>query len=314
MRDLRTYGLVSAIALIALATLLISPPTQAAKTIPEKAVSASADRTTEPSAKADKETRESAYEKLRLDNKLVIKRPAPEEPIPAPAPEVPVPEEPAPASIPAPAPIPAPALEPELNQEQEAGAPARAEEAGVPVLPGRFRKARVQEARSPEPPEEEASAPAPPVVAPPAPAPLPKPTDTRLLLTVPRLGLADITVGDSPKQSYLDQEGIMHLSETGFPFKRNSNTYIAGHAGDFGGSRIPNVFRNLNSLRQEDLIALRDANGKVYNYRVYERLVVNPRDVWVTDPIPGKKIVSLQTCFPAPTYEKRLIVRGELVK
>ncbi len=98
----------------------------------------------------------------------------------------------------------------------------------------------------------------------------------------------------------------MHLSGTGFPFKRNSNTYIAGHAGDFGGSRIPNVFRNL--------IALRDTNDKVYNYRVYERLVVNPRDVWVTDPIPGKKIISLQTCFPAPTYEKRLVVRGELVK
>ncbi|MEJ7871908.1 MAG: class E sortase [Rubrobacteraceae bacterium] len=191
-----------------------------------------------------------------------------------------------------------------MDQEQVAEAPARAEEAGVPVLPGRFREARVQEVPAPAPPE----------VAPPAPAPVPKPTDTRLLLTVPRLGLTDITVGDSPKQSYLDREGIMHLSGTGFPFKRNSNTYIAGHAGDFGRSRIPNVFRNLNSLRQGDLIALRDANGKTYNYRVYNRLVVNPRDVWVTDPIPGKKIVSLQTCFPAPTYEKRLIVRGELVK
>ncbi len=304
MRDLRTYGLVSAIVLIALATLLVSPSTQAAKTIPEKAVFPAADQTTKPSAKADKETRESAYEKLRLDNKLVIERPAPEEPIPAPAPEEPVPEEPAPASIPAPAPVPTPTPEPELNQKQRARTPARVEEAGMPVLPDRFREARVQKP----------SAPAPPVVAPPAPAPMPKPTDTRLLLTVPRLGLTDITVGDSPKQSYLDREGIMHLSGTGFPFKRNSNTYIAGHAGDFGGSRIPNVFRNLNSLRQEDLIALRDANGKVYNYRVYERLVVNPRDVWVTDPIPGKKIVSLQTCFPAPTYEKRLIVRGELVK
>jgi len=200
-----------------------------------------------------------------------------------------------------------------LDQEQVAEAPARAEEAGVPVLPGRFREDRVQEARSPEPPEEEASAPAPPEVAPPAPAPLPKPTDTRLLLTVPRLGLADITVGDSPKQSYLDQEGIMHLSETGFPFKRNSNTYIAGHAGDFGGSRVPHVFRNLNSLRQgPHRPPRRQRQGlQLPRLRAPHR---QPRDVWVPDPIPGKKIVSLQTCFPAPTYEKRLIVRGELVK
>ncbi len=81
----------------------------------------------------------------------------------------------------------------------------------------------------------------------------------------------------------------MHLSETGFPFKRNSNTYIAGHAGDFGGSRIPNVFRNLNSLRQGDLIALRDANGKVYNYRVYERLIVNPATSGSPTPSPARR-------------------------
>ncbi|MCA1728283.1 MAG: sortase [Actinobacteria bacterium] len=50
------------------------------------------------------------------------------------------------------------------------------------------------------------------------------------------------------------------------------------------------------------------------NYRIYERIVVSPRDVWVKEPVAGKKIVSLQSCIPAPTYEKRLIVRGELMK
>ncbi len=121
-------------------------------------------------------------------------------------------------------------------------------------------------------------------------------------------------VRDSPEQACLDREGIMHLSGTGFPYERGSNKYIAGHAGDFDTSRIPNVFRNLKNLRRGDLILLRDATGRTYNYRVYERLLLTPHDVWGTKPVAGKKIVSLQTCFPAPTFNKRLIVRGELVQ
>jgi sortase A len=132
------------------------------------------------------------------------------------------------------------------------------------------------------------------------------------LLSVPRLGLENVLVGDALGQAYLDREGIMHLSGTGFPYQRGSNTYIAGHA-DYPASRIPSIFRNLQSLRQRDHIILRDATGKTYDYRVYGRFVVPPYDVWVTKPVAGKQIVSLQTCFPAPTFHKRLIVRGELV-
>jgi sortase A len=133
-----------------------------------------------------------------------------------------------------------------------------------------------------------------------------------LLLSIPRLGLENLPVGDSREQSYLDRQGIMHLSGTGFPYKRGSNTYIAGHAGGYNASRTPNVFRNLHNLRRGDHIILSDATGKTYDYRVYKGLLVSPRDVWVTQPVRGKQIVSLQTCFPAPTFEKRLIIRGEL--
>jgi sortase A len=129
--------------------------------------------------------------------------------------------------------------------------------------------------------------------------------ENRLSLTVPRLRLQNVMVGDSREQSYLDREGIMHLLGTGFPYQRDSNTYIAGHAGG--------VFRDLHNLRQGDRIVVRDAMGRTYDHRVYERLLVGPYDAWVTKPVTGKRIVSLQTCFPAPTFEKRLVVRGELV-
>ncbi len=105
----------------------------------------------------------------------------------------------------------------------------------------------------------------------------------------------------------------MHLTDTGFPYQRGSNTYIVGHAGDFDASRIPNPFKNLKDLRPGDTVTLRDSTGSSYDYRIYDRFLVDPTDVWVTEPIAGRNIISLQTCFPEPTFEKRLIVRGQLV-
>jgi hypothetical protein len=40
---------------------------------------------------------------------------------------------------------------------------------------------------------------------------------------------------------------------------------------------------------------------------------MGPYDYWVTQPLPGERVVSLQTCWPAPTCERHLIVRTELV-
>lgn len=54
-----------------------------------------------------------------------------------------------------------------------------------------------------------------------------EPHDNWLLLSVSRLGLENVPVRDSCEQSYLDREGTMHLSGTGFPYERGSNTYIS---------------------------------------------------------------------------------------
>ena len=53
--------------------------------------------------------------------------------------------------------------------------------------------------------------------------------------------------------------------------------------------------------------------GSSYYYRIYDRFLVDPTNIWVTESVAGKNIVSLQTCFPEPTFEKSLIVRGQLV-
>lgn len=140
------------------------------------------------------------------------------------------------------------------------------------------------------------------------------PKDKTLSVTIPRLGLKDVRMPTSSAQSVLDRNGIMHLSGTGFPWQRLSNTYIAGHAQGYAGSRVPRVFEDLEDLRDGDRIIVRDANGDSYTYEVYKKLIVSPTDYWVTEPIKGKKVVTLQTCWPAPSYGQRLIVRAEIVR
>lgn len=134
-----------------------------------------------------------------------------------------------------------------------------------------------------------------------------------LSLSVPRIGLNNIPVPTTEDQTVLDKEGIIHLPQTGFPSQAGSNTYIAGHAVGYAYSRLPYVFYDLDKLRPGDEIFMRDSTGKTYTYRVYESFIVWPEDYWVTYPIPGKTTITLQTCTPVPTFEKRLIVRGELV-
>jgi sortase A len=72
--------------------------------------------------------------------------------------------------------------------------------------------------------------------------------------------------------------------------------------------------RDLEDMKKGDRVTVRDASGKTYKYRVYERMIVDPDDFWVTRPVKDKKIISLQTCWPEPSFEKRLIVRAEIVK
>ena len=297
-------GLFAALMLVALVTLAALPTTQAATTeprpaeaLPERAAVPATEKASK-SSRADKVARKSVHDKLSL-NKLTIKRPPPKKP--APAPKL------------------------EQNEKKAERAPqAEAEAASVSVLPGQPRKApgrrapkqepSKQEPSKQEPPKKKASSWEAPEGRQNAPARADIPHNARLLLSIPRLGMEDVTIGDSSEQAHLDREGIMHLSGTGFPYQRGSNTCIVGHAGDYYTSRAPNPFRNLKELRLGDLIALRDATGKTYNYRIYDRFVVAPRDVWVMNPVAGKDVVTFQTCFPAPVFDKRLIVRGELVR
>jgi sortase A len=106
-------------------------------------------------------------------------------------------------------------------------------------------------------------------------------------------------------------DGTLHAKGTGFPWQQGANTYIAGHRLGFPGTKSYLVFWDLDKLENGDEVILTDANGTRYTYEVFKEFVVNPDAYYVTQPVAGRSIVTLQTCT-LPDYSQRLIVQAEL--
>src|SRR5215213_2235731 len=109
---------------------------------------------------------------------------------------------------------------------------------------------------------------------------------------------------------FRDYAGV-HLRDTGFPWQKNANVYIAGHRIGFPGTDSNLAFYDLEDLKKGDKVYLKDAEGRKYTYQVFKKLVVPPTDLSVLRPIKGKNIVSLQTCT-LPDYTQRVVYQAEL--
>ena len=144
---------------------------------------------------------------------------------------------------------------------------------------------------------------------------IPVPEDKTLWVTVPKMNRVQnvpmpSTVGDD-EESLKAFAGI-HLQGTGFPWQEEANVYIAGHRLGYPNTSSFLAFWDLNNVKKGDEVYVTDAMGRSYTYRVFKELVVNPSDLFVTQPVRGKNIITLQTCT-LPDYSQRLIVQAEKV-
>lgn len=135
-----------------------------------------------------------------------------------------------------------------------------------------------------------------------------------MTLTIPSIGLENAPVLDSDTKSALDR-GVVHLPDTSMPWSDTPerNVYLAGHRLGWPGTGSRLIFYRLDELTGGERITLRGPNGKKYDYRVLEKLTVGPRDRWVTGRVKDRNLLTLQTCTPIPTFQKRLIVRAERI-
>ena len=141
------------------------------------------------------------------------------------------------------------------------------------------------------------------------------PDDPTLNITVPsmeRIKDAPIpdTAGDD-EDSLREFAGI-HLEGTGFPWQEEANVYIAGHRLGYPNTPSFLAFWDIDNMAEGDQIFVEDANGREYTYEVFQLLEVEPTDLFVTEPLEGKNILTLQTCT-LPDYARRVVVQAELV-
>ena len=134
-----------------------------------------------------------------------------------------------------------------------------------------------------------------------------------LTLTLPSLGVRNAPVYDSDSSRALEA-GVGHVPETSMPWDggEQRNTYLAAHRLGYPGTGSRLLFYELDKLQQGDEVVLR-GKGKTYRYKVSEVLVVDPDDSWVMGQVRGRDMVTLQTCTPVPTFEKRLVIRADRV-
>ena len=133
-------------------------------------------------------------------------------------------------------------------------------------------------------------------------------------LTIHSIGVYNAPVFDSDSQWAL-ATGVAHVPETSLPWSQSAqrNVYLAGHRMGFRGTWSRMIFYNLDKLKEGDKVVLKDRTGRPYEYRVSETFLAEPADSWVMGQVRGRDMVTLQTCTPIPTFEKRLIVRADRV-
>lgn len=121
------------------------------------------------------------------------------------------------------------------------------------------------------------------------------PEDPSLYLTVPKLGVYGHTVRNDDSAAALDK-GAVKIPSTGFPWEKNANTYVAGHRVGYRDTESYYQFLELPSMKKGDEVILEDGDGGKYVYEVTEVFAVEPHETWVTEPVAGKDMVTLQTC------------------
>lgn len=138
------------------------------------------------------------------------------------------------------------------------------------------------------------------------------PTYTDFHLLIPSLDISAPVIADvngKNKETYFKalQGGVAHFNGTAKPGE-NSNVFIFGHssyylwdAGDY-----KTIFKNLEDIKVGDEISLW-YQKKEYKYKVTETKVVEPTEISVLKPTPEEQL-TLMTCVPPGTAEKRLIV------
>jgi len=109
------------------------------------------------------------------------------------------------------------------------------------------------------------------------------------------------------------RSGVVHYADTALP-GQIGNVVVVGHSSDFPWSpgNYKNVFALLDKLVVGDKITVPHKTQR-YTYEVIETKVVKPNDLSVLKKTDQPRL-TLITCYPVGTAQKRLIIVAKLVE
>jgi len=136
-------------------------------------------------------------------------------------------------------------------------------------------------------------------------------------ISIPSLGLNDLPVTANVDSSQEDiyrkalLKALAHFKGTGLPISDiNSNIVIYGHSssGDYYERThdIAGAFSRLNKIKIGDIIKI-VMDGKTYQYRVNKSKIVEPYNTEIISGTPGKRSLTLFTCFPNGNSSQRFV-------
>jgi sortase A len=140
------------------------------------------------------------------------------------------------------------------------------------------------------------------------------PSSDMMKLTVPQMEMIkddEIPTGLGTDETLFHDYAAVHIKNTGFPWDKEANVYIAGHRLGFPNTNSHLAFWDLNKVQVGDEFYITDSEGRKYTYKVFKKFIATPSNLSVLAPVEGKNIVTLQTCT-LPDYTNRFLVRAEL--
>jgi LPXTG-site transpeptidase (sortase) family protein len=137
------------------------------------------------------------------------------------------------------------------------------------------------------------------------------------IISIPSLELNNLPVTanvDSSQESVYRKallSALAHFETTGLPISDvDNNIVIYGHSssGDYyeRTKDIAGAFSRLNKIKVGDIVSV-EMEGKTYNYRINKTKIVEPYNTEIITGTPGKRTLTLFTCFPNGNSAQRFV-------
>jgi len=139
----------------------------------------------------------------------------------------------------------------------------------------------------------------------------------QFLISIPSLDFFNLPVTANVDSSQEDVyrksllKALAHFKGTGLPISDvNNNIVIYGHSssGDYYERTrdIAGAFSRLNKIKIGDIVTL-NMEGKNYEYRINKSKIVEPYNTEIISGTPGKRTLTLFTCFPNGNSSQRFV-------